>query len=68
MDLIRGPLAADKAEMQGPFVLCLVLFWASLMRALFVKAQLLPATCARCGLRFERRGLGEPVCRCHGHD
>ena len=54
--------------MQGPLVLCLVLFWGCLMRALFVKAQLLPATCARCGLRFERRGLGDPVCRCDGGD
>jgi hypothetical protein len=52
----------------GPLVLALVLFWATLMRALFVKAQILPATCARCGLRLERRAMGEPVCRCGGHD
>jgi hypothetical protein len=52
--------------MQAPVFLVLVLFWATLMRALFVKGDLLPATCARCGLRFERRALGEPVCRCHG--
>lgn len=52
--------------MQAPIVISLVLFWATLMRALFVKAQLLPPTCARCGLRFERRGLGDPVCRCGG--
>jgi hypothetical protein len=53
--------------MTGPLVLALVLFWATLMRALFVKADLLPATCARCGLRFERRAMGERVCRCDGH-
>jgi hypothetical protein len=53
--------------MQGPLVLALILFWATLMRALLVKADLLPPTCARCGLRFERRALGEPVCRCDGH-
>ena len=52
--------------MQAPLVLSLVLFWATLMRALFVKADLLPPTCARCGLRFERRALGERVCGCHG--
>ena len=52
--------------MTGPLVLSLVLFWATLMRALFVKADLLPPTCARCGLRFERRALGERVCCCHG--
>jgi hypothetical protein len=39
-------------------------FWAALMRALFVRARLLPATCGRCGLRFERRALGERVCSC----
>ena len=38
--------------------------WAALMRALLVKAAVLPATCARCGLRFERRELGEIVCSC----
>jgi hypothetical protein len=55
--------------MTGLLVLSFVLFWATLMRALFVKANLLPPTCARCGLRFERASLGEPVCRCDGsHD
>ena len=54
--------------MHAPLVLCLVLFWATLMRALFVKAELLPGTCARCGLRFERRALGDPVCRCGGDE
>jgi hypothetical protein len=51
--------------MAAPLVLALVLFWASLMRALFVKADLLPATCPRCGLRLERQALGEQVCACH---
>ena len=46
------------------FVLLYSAFWASLMRALFVQARLLPATCGRCGMRFERRALGEPVCTC----
>jgi hypothetical protein len=53
--------------MNAYVVLTLVLFWATLMRALFVKANLLPPTCGRCGLRFERVSLGEPVCRCDGH-
>jgi hypothetical protein len=52
--------------MHAPVVFSLVLFWATLMRALFVKAELLPATCARCGLRLERRALGDPVCCCGG--
>lgn len=39
-------------------------FWSALMRALLVKAAVLPATCTRCGLLFERRELGEAVCSC----
>jgi hypothetical protein len=39
-------------------------FWAALMRALFVRAQLLPPTCARCGMQLERRALGEAICSC----
>ena len=52
--------------MSGPFLLGYALFWATLMRALLVKARLLPPTCARCGLPFERRALGERVCHCSG--
>jgi hypothetical protein len=40
-------------------------FGAALMRALLVRAEVLPPTCAHCGLRYERRHLGERVCRCH---
>ncbi len=52
--------------MQGLLVLSFLLFWATLMRALFVRAQILPATCGRCGLPLERRGLGDTICRGHG--
>ena len=48
----------------GPFVIGYVLLWMTLMRALLVRANLLPPTCARCGCRFERRRLGERVCTC----
>jgi hypothetical protein len=41
-----------------------IALWAALMRALLVKAAVLPATCARCGLVLERRELGESVCSC----
>lgn len=51
--------------MSGPILILYVLLWATLMRALLVKARVLPATCARCGLTFERRALGERVCNCH---
>jgi hypothetical protein len=54
--------------MSGLPLLVFVLLWATLMRALLVRAQVLPPTCARCGLPFERRALGERVCQCHGDD
>ncbi len=44
--------------------LLLVLAWATIARALLVSVHKLPATCTRCGLRYERRQLGERVCRC----
>jgi hypothetical protein len=53
--------------MSGLVLLVYVLLWATLMRALLVRARILPPTCARCGLPFERRALGERVCTC-GHD
>ena len=32
--------------------------------ALLVKGHIAPRSCGRCGHLFERRALGEPVCRC----
>ena len=45
-------------------ILPYLVLWAVLMRALFVKANIAPRTCGRCGRNFERRELGEPVCSC----
>ncbi|HZS24724.1 MAG TPA: hypothetical protein VFA30_07015 [Gaiellaceae bacterium] len=53
--------------MHGLLLVCFILLWATLMRALLVRAQVLPPTCARCGRRYERRALGEAVCTCHDH-
>jgi hypothetical protein len=50
--------------MSGPLFLAYIFLWTTLMRALLVKARILPATCARCGLRVERRALGDRVCTC----
>jgi hypothetical protein len=47
-------------------VLPYLAFWAALMRAMLVRAEVLPPTCPRCGLRYERAHLGEPVCSCGG--
>jgi hypothetical protein len=38
--------------------------FATLMRALLVRANLAPPTCARCGLKLERQALGESICSC----
>jgi hypothetical protein len=57
--------AADTRGMQQSYTLVMYLvFWATLMRALLVRAKVLPPSCAHCGLPFERRALGERVCRC----
>ncbi|MGB2875962.1 MAG: hypothetical protein WBB76_10885 [Gaiellaceae bacterium] len=45
-------------------VLPYVALLAAMMRALLVRADILPPTCGRCGLRYERRHLGELVCSC----
>jgi hypothetical protein len=52
--------------MNGPLLITYVLLWATLMRALLVKARVLPLTCARCGLPVERRAMGDRICGCHG--
>jgi hypothetical protein len=41
-----------------------VVLWAAMMRALLVRAQVLPMTCNRCGRPYERRDLGDSVCAC----
>jgi hypothetical protein len=46
------------------FTLPYFVLWASLLRALLVKGNIAPRSCDRCGHLFERRELGEPVCRC----
>jgi hypothetical protein len=50
--------------MTGTFVLPYFVLWATLMKALLVKANLVPPSCARCGQKLERRQLGDSVCRC----
>jgi type IV secretory pathway TrbD component len=58
--------SADTSVMRQDVWIALVvgLAWLTVARAMLVFAQKLPPTCARCGLRYERRHLGEPVCRC----
>lgn len=65
--LRRG--AADNAPMPAPdvplsFALFAVLCWAVLGRAMLVYVHKLPPTCRSCGLKLERRFLGETICNC----
>jgi hypothetical protein len=53
--------------MTGPLIVAYLLLWATLMRGLLVRAKILRPTCARCGLPYERRRLGDPVCHCSEH-
>jgi hypothetical protein len=59
--------SADSGNVTGSMILPYFVLWATLMKALLVKANIVPPSCARCGRTFERRDLGEPVCRCAGH-
>lgn len=49
-----------------PLALLLVsMAWMTVARAVLVFAQKLPPTCQNCGLKLERRYLGESVCSCN---
>lgn len=50
--------------MSGQLLLPYVVLWASLMRALLVRARIAPPLCGRCGLKLERSELGETICSC----
>jgi hypothetical protein len=52
--------------MSGHLLLPYMVLWASLMRALLVRARIAPPLCGRCGLKLERSELGEAICHC-GH-
>jgi len=50
--------------MSGQLLVPYMVLWASLMRALLLRARIAPPLCARCGLKLERSELGETICRC----
>ena len=50
--------------MTAQLVVAYAVLWVVLLKALFARARVIPAECARCGRLFERRELGQPVCRC----
>ena len=71
--VVRGlrsrALSSDTENMlprDVPLALLLVtMAWMTVARAVLVFAQKLPPTCRDCGLKLERRYLGESVCSCH---
>ena len=70
--VVRGlrsrALSSDTENMPRDVPLALLLVtmaWMTVARAVLVFAQKLPPTCRDCGLKLERRYLGESVCSCH---
>jgi hypothetical protein len=63
-----GRVASDIGDMPRDvplhFALLAVLGWAIVARAVLVYTHVLPPTCGSCGLKLERRYLGESICRC----
>ncbi len=51
-------------SMNAYLVVGYAVLWVVLLKALFVRARVIPAECARCGLHFERRELGGAICSC----
>jgi predicted Zn-ribbon and HTH transcriptional regulator len=52
------------ASMTTPLLLAYAVLWATLLRALLVRARVIPPTCPRCGYAFERSELGQQICSC----
>jgi hypothetical protein len=69
--LRRGWVASDIGGMPWDvplqFALLAVLGWVVVARAVLVYTHVLPPTCGSCGLKLERRYLGEPICHCGHH-
>lgn len=49
---------------QGWMIAPWAMVWIVLLRALLVRANMLPPTCRRCGRPLERHGLGDEICSC----
>jgi hypothetical protein len=50
--------------MTTQLLLAYAVLWATLLRALLVRARLIPPTCPRCGFALERSELGQQICSC----
>ncbi|HXH88106.1 MAG TPA: hypothetical protein VNI55_05820 [Gaiellaceae bacterium] len=50
--------------MTTQLVIACGVLWTTLLKALLVRARVIPASCVRCGRPFERSELGEQICCC----
>ena len=50
--------------MNAQMIVGYAVLWVVLMKALFIRAKVIPAECPRCGQLFERRELGGAICSC----
>ena len=50
--------------MTTPLLIAYGFLSLTLLKPLLVRAQMIQASCARCGKPYERRELGQPVCNC----
>lgn len=53
-------------SMNAQMVVSYAVLWVVLIKALFVRARVIPPECPRCGQLFERRQLGGAICSCGG--
>lgn len=51
-------------SMNAHLVVGYAVLWVVLLKALFIRARVIPAECPRCGLKFERQELGGAICCC----
>jgi hypothetical protein len=51
-------------SMNAQMIVGYAVLWVVLMKALFIRARVIPAECPRCGRLFERRELGGTICTC----
>ena len=50
--------------MTTQLILAYAVFWATLMKPLLERAEVIPASCTRCGKLHERQELGQTICTC----
>ena len=51
-------------SMNAQLLVGYAVLWVVLIKALFMRARVIPSECPRCGRLFERRELGGTICSC----